>query len=172
MLPGDGHNRIHFSGESEQMDRNDGARIRSYSLLDERWIDIECVRQNIDEYRFCSGARDRARRRYKCKGRGDHFVAGPDTLRTQRQIQGVRARCATHGEWGPNVFGRILLEQFYLLPEYEMLTFQNGFYGLQNLSSDCRELRLKVKERNTRFRFAYNSRSQFHLRFISLDFYN
>jgi len=99
---------------------------------------------------------------------GDDVVA----LGAQRQIECICAGSAADRMGNLKKSSRFLFKEFYLLPENEILTFENSFHGLQNLYSYLCELRFKIKKRDVCPGLACDSRSQFHVRFVSLDLYS
>ena len=90
-------NGIHLDALSEEVNRHDRAGPRRNRALDELRINVEIRAANIDIDRARSQTCDRTASREECIRDGDHFVAGADVERHQREQQSVRTRCATDG---------------------------------------------------------------------------
>ena len=78
-----------------------------------RGIDIKGDGIDVDEYRLGPDLNDRTCRSDKTERRGDHFVAGADPRRHQREDQSIRAGGATNGKSCAQLWQRLRLRSCF-----------------------------------------------------------
>ena len=112
MTPSNCGDCIHIGSLPVQVDRKDCLRSRRNRLLDPGGIHTIRLGINIHEYRLCSRIPNGRRRRHKRERDSDHFSAGTDTCREQRQMQRTGAAVDGHAITGAtaaasSVLGRL-----------------------------------------------------------------
>ena len=87
----DRQDRRELAWHAELVDDEDRPGPLRHRRFDERGIDVERVRGDIDEHRRRTAAADGVRRRDERMTDGDHLVAGPDAEGQQSEVQCGRA---------------------------------------------------------------------------------
>ena len=126
---GDRQNRIHVGALAEQMDRHDGLGGRGDGRFDQRRIDVECGRIDVDEDRLAAQPRHGRGRGKKRVAGQDHFVAGPDVQRHQRQQDRVAARGAGDRVRHVAIRGDRLFQRLAIRPKHEAARCQHPPHG-------------------------------------------
>ena len=118
------------------------------ALLELRRIHGERARLDVDEHRRRAGVADRRHRRHEGERNGDHFVAGADAGRQQRQMERAGAGVDGDGVLGAAVGGEIALEGGDILAEHELRAVQHAEDRAVDVGLDALVLSFEIEERN------------------------
>jgi hypothetical protein len=100
----------YIEGLAEQVDADNGLRLRGNPFLDLRGEDIECLFINISKDRFCTAHRNSSRSGNERKGRDDNLVSLPDIRSKQCRVQRGGAVIDRNRVGSPAEISKLLLE--------------------------------------------------------------
>ena len=147
---GDPPQRIHFGTLSEEMDGQDGTRLRSDRTFELFRVEIHADRIDVYKDGPRADAMNGTGRREECEGGGDHFVACTDVERHQCQDQGIRPGRAANGIACVAISGRVRLKFGDFVAENEGLRSQDPVDRFVDLRRYCLMLGDKIDERDRR----------------------
>ena len=146
VRPGYGQDGIHVRGQSEQMDRHDGASIGCDGGFEQGGIEVVGDRIDVHENRFGADVSDGAGRGDETERRRDDFVAPADARGEKRQDQGVGAGSTANGEFRAEFGSHFVFKKLYFGTENKILRFEDLGDGLHHFVANGGELRAKIEE--------------------------
>ena len=157
-------NRVIVSALTEQIHGHDRLRLVRERRLDQRRIDIERARIDVDEYGRRAGERDHPGRRNERERRRHHLVAGTDTERHQRDEQRIRAARHCDAMARSRERRETTLELRDLRTHDVLPVLQHCIDARTDRAGERRVLRLQIDEFHRRLRCLarFSARSPWH----------
>jgi hypothetical protein len=115
MLPRDLEHRIHIDGVAVQVDHDDGLGARCDALPQQRRVEIEGFRIDIDRNGMGTLVHDGEKRRHVGQRRDQHLVARPHREGEEREVQGSRPAGHRHAVRAAAVLCEFLLEHWQVV---------------------------------------------------------
>ena len=144
MAASDFEDGIHLAAYARVVDRHDGFCAGRDQPLQQRLVQVQGVRPDIDENGLGASQRKCAGRGDEGEGRKDHLIAGLHIQQQGRHLQGVRARGRQQHLWRAQHF---LEERMAQLGEAAIPADMHLIDGLLNVS-EFRAGLTKPAERN------------------------
>ena len=145
---GQGHHRIHVGTLAEEVDRNDGLRLRGDLGGGFDGIDIETDRAGIDKNGGGSGAGDTAGGGEEGEGGDDHFIAGSDAESHQGEENGVGAGGTADAVFGLHHGRAFFFKSLHFGPHDELAGPQDAREGGGEFGFEGQVLGVDVEEWN------------------------
>ena len=154
MLGRDSRNGIVIGRQTEQIDRNDGARLEPEPLRGCHCapqafrIDVECVGLHVSQHRRRAEQRHHFGRRVERKGRTDHRVARPDLPRHKDEKKRIGSARTGDDMTGAAERREIGFERPHLRSLDELAVRKHAGNRVVDAAAQAAALRRNVDERN------------------------
>ena len=145
---GDLHDGVHIRHLAVQVHRHDCLGARSDGGLEKLWIHRVRALVDVDEHRLGAAIADRFGGRHEGRRDRDHFIAGSNSERQQRQPKRVRAIADSDGVSRAAECGETLLEALDERSAGERVLINHLFNRGQELRPDWVVLGTQIEERD------------------------